>query len=175
MRIINNSETFRLNIKNNLNNIIENETISTNLEKAIFNYSIRSSNNKNIVKRWDNIYFVQLYCDKLRSIINNIDPKFNKKNKRLLKKIKKKQILAQNLGFMSHQEMNPKIWKDLVRAKIKRDKNCVSTDMSAATDEFTCFKCKASKCTYYQLQTRSADEPMTTFVMCLNCGNRWKC
>ena len=32
-----------------------------------------------------------------------------------------------------------------------------------------------SKCTYYQLQTRSADEPMTTFVTCINCGNRWKC
>jgi transcription elongation factor S-II len=31
-----------------------------------------------------------------------------------------------------------------------------------------------SMCTYYQLQTRSADEPMTTFVTCVNCDNRWK-
>lgn len=23
-------------------------------------------------------------------------------------------------------------------------------------------------------QTRSADEPMTTFVTCTNCGNKWK-
>lgn len=30
------------------------------------------------------------------------------------------------------------------------------------------------KTTYYQMQTRSADEPMTTFVTCVNCGNRWK-
>ena len=41
-------------------------------------------------------------------------------------------------------------------------------------NDFTCFKCKSNKCTFYQLQTRSADEPMTTFVTCLNCGNRWK-
>jgi transcription elongation factor S-II len=44
----------------------------------------------------------------------------------------------------------------------------------ASTDMFTCGKCKQKKCTYYQLQTRSADEPMTTFVQCVNCGNRWK-
>ncbi len=25
-----------------------------------------------------------------------------------------------------------------------------------------------------QVQTRSADEPMTTFVLCNECGNRWK-
>ena len=34
---------------------------------------------------------------------------------------------------------------------------------------------KYTQCSYYQLQTRSADEPMTTFVTCINCGARWKC
>ena len=40
---------------------------------------------------------------------------------------------------------------------------------------FKCAKCKSLKTTYYQLQTRSADEPMTVYVSCLNCGKRWKC
>ena len=40
---------------------------------------------------------------------------------------------------------------------------------------FKCGKCKTYKTTYTQAQTRSADEPMTTFVLCLNCNNRWKC
>ena len=39
---------------------------------------------------------------------------------------------------------------------------------------FTCGKCKSKKTTYYQLQTRSADEPMTTFVTCKDCNKRWK-
>lgn len=44
----------------------------------------------------------------------------------------------------------------------------------ATTDQFKCGKCGQRKCTYYQLQTRSADEPMTTFVTCVNCNNHWK-
>ena len=40
---------------------------------------------------------------------------------------------------------------------------------------FKCGKCKGVKTTYYQMQTRSADEPMTTYVTCKTCGNRWKC
>ena len=174
MEIVN-PDRFRKNIVINLNEFIQNKNISINLEKAIFNHSIKESKVKKIVKKWNNKYFVQLYLDKLRSIINNIDPKFSKKNKSLLKKLQKKKILPQKMVFMSHQEMNPKMWKTLIQAKIKRDKKGVEVDMSAATDEFTCFKCKASKCTYYQLQTRSADEPMTTYVTCINCGNRWKC
>ena len=39
---------------------------------------------------------------------------------------------------------------------------------------FTCSKCKKNNTTYYQLQTRSADEPMTTFVSCLDCMKRWR-
>jgi len=39
---------------------------------------------------------------------------------------------------------------------------------------FVCNKCKNNKTTYYQLQTRSSDEPMTTFVTCVACGNRWR-
>ena len=46
--------------------------------------------------------------------------------------------------------------------------------LQASTDAFQCGKCKQRKCTYFQLQTRSADEPMTTFVQCVNCGNRWR-
>lgn len=59
-----------------------------------------------------------------------------------------------------------------------REKKLFDSAPSAAkqptTDQFQCGKCRQRKTTYYQMQTRSADEPMTTFVTCLNCNNRWK-
>jgi transcription elongation factor S-II len=76
---------------------------------------------------------------------------------------------------MTHIEMCPEIWEDLIEKKKKRDENKFNGNITATTDNFTCYKCKSQKCSYYQLQTRSADEPMTTYVDCLNCGNRWKC
>ena len=57
--------------------------------------------------------------------------------------------------------------KKLQSAKNDEDQNF--------TGMFTCGKCRSKKTTYYQMQTRSADEPMTSFVTCLNCQKRWKC
>ena len=70
--------------------------------------------------------------------------------------------------------MNSDRWKDLIERKIKRDESKYSNRLEASTDMFTCSKCKSKKCTYYELQTRSADEPATIFVTCLNCGKNWK-
>ena len=62
--------------------------------------------------------------------------------------------------------------------KLIRDKAMFEADRSmknvASTDQFKCGRCKQRKCTYFQMQTRSADEPMTTFVTCTVCQNRWK-
>lgn len=165
---------FRENLRSKIKKIIKNEKIAINLEKGIYNYAIAKAKEKKIVRKWENKYFVQIYLNRFRSIYNNINPGNSTYNKSLLQKVKKNKIKSRELAFMSHQEMNPGIWKALVDAKIKRDKNLTEIDMSAATDEFKCYKCQKRICTYYQLQTRSADEPMTTFITCLNCGNRWK-
>ena len=67
-------------------------------------------------------------------------------------------------------EFNPEKSKDL------QSEFCKNTNFPHfAPHTGICFKCKKRKCSYYQMQTRSADEPMTTFVTCLLCGNNWQC
>lgn len=168
MRKIADIDTFRRNIQKRFEDILENETKSINLEKGIYNYAIKESNNNKIIKKWDNPYFVQLYLDRLKSIFVNL------KNEKLLDKIRTDEITAQTLAFMTHQEMNEDIWKELLDKKMKRDANKYTNNIQASTDMFTCRKCKSKRCTYYELQTRSADEPATIFVTCLDCGKNWK-
>ena len=96
-------------------------------------------------------------------------------DKKIQRRLFSKNFKPHDLVFMSHQELSPDKWKDLVEAKKKRDENIFCPKIEATTDDFTCYRCKSKKCTYYQMQTRSADEPMTTFVSCLECGNRWRC
>ena len=165
---------FREKLRQEINKFVRNKKKSTNIEKSIYNYTITTAKNKNIIKKWDNKYFKQIYIDKFRSIYNNLNPKKSAGSKELLRKIKKGEIKTRDIAFMRHQMLQPKKWKELIDKKILRDKNLTEIDLSSATDEFKCPKCKQRVCTYYQLQTRSADEPMTTFVTCMTCGNRWK-
>jgi len=169
MRTIVNPDQFRQNICSKLAPILGSEKKAKNLEKGIYNYALKEATSRKVVKKWNNPYYVQLYTDRLRSIFLNL------KNEELLEQIKNGSIKAQVVAFMTHQEMNMTKWGSLIDAKMIRDKTKYDTVMEASTDTFTCRKCKSKKCNYYMQQIRSADEPMTCFVTCIECGNRWKC
>lgn len=167
---IDNPEEFRQNVRDKLNAIvnISDHKIAINLEKAIYNYTIKEATQRKILKKWDNTLFAQIYIDRLRTIYINL------KNTALLGQIQSGEITPMNLAFMTHQEMNPDQWREIIDKKIQRDASKYTNNIQASTDMFTCRKCKSKKCTYYELQTRSADEPATIFVTCLDCGKNWK-
>ena len=168
MLAISNPDKFRENVRSKLTPILCDEVLSTNLEKGIYNYSIKEANSKKIIKKWDNPYFSQLYLDRLRSVYVNL------KNAELLEQVKNKEITPQTLAFMTHQEMNPGQWKTLIEQKMKRDANKFTKTVTASTDMFTCKRCKSKRCSYAEVQLRSADEPATIFITCLDCGKQGK-
>lgn len=168
LRTIENPENFRANIRKKIDKILNDEKASLNLEKGIFNYALKEADNRKIVKKWDNKFFVQIYLNHLKSILENLNEKW-------IEAINNGSLQSHKLAFMNHQELNHERWAELIEAKSKRDKNKFETSIAASTDTFTCRKCKGKNCTYYQMQVRSSDEPMTTFCQCCVCGNRWKC
>ena len=169
MRSVTDPDVFRTNVKLNLGEILDNTKAGDNLERGICNAVLQIADEKNIVKKWENVYFVQLYIDKFRSLYINLQ------KPEVKQLITNKQIKPHKLAFMTHQEMQPSRWATLIEDLKIKNQNKYTPKIEASTDNFTCYKCKSKECSYYQLQTRSADEPMTTFVTCIKCGNRWKC
>ena len=85
--------------------------------------------------------------------------------------IEPEQLLSLSPEELASNDMRSK--NDAVRDAMARE-SIRGQQAMASTDQFQCSKCKQRKCTYYQMQTRSADEPMTTFVTCTVCDKRWK-
>ncbi|NWY54024.1 TCEA3 protein, partial [Chionis minor] len=113
------------------------------------------------------------YRNRVRSRISNLkDPK----NPSLRRNVLCGAILPSLIARMTAEEMASDELKELRNTMTQeaiREHQMAKTG-GTVTDLFQCGKCKKKNCTYNQVQTRSADEPMTTFVLCNECGNRWK-
>ena len=168
VRKIENPEKFRTAVRDTLKVFLTEDKHCNNLEKGIHNWALKEANTRKVVKKWDNPYFVQIYVDHLRSIFVNL------KNTDIVSQVKDGSIKSHTIAFMTHQELCPERWTELIEAKSKRDKTKFETNFEAATDTFKCRKCKGNKCTYYLQQVKAADEPCTIFINCLDCGNKWK-
>ena len=156
------------------NSIINNIELSNLIEHSILRYTIDICDERKIIKKWDNNNFKKIYFNKSRSLYSNISSESYIKNINLLKNIKNNKVELNNIAFMTYQELFPEHWKKFLDEKHKKE-TCMYEDIiEAMTDEFKCGRCKNRQCSYYELQTRSADEGMTTFITCLKCGNRWK-
>jgi transcription elongation factor S-II len=110
---------------------------------------------------------------KYRSIMFNIKDQNNPDFRR---KVLLGEVQPERLVTMGPEEMASEQRKrenNQIKEKVLFD--CErSGQAQATTDQFKCGRCRQRKCTYYQMQTRSADEPMTTYVTCVNCNNHWK-
>lgn len=134
------------------------EELGSQIEEAIYQ-DIRNTDMK--------------YKNRVRSRISNLK---DAKNPNLRKNVLCGNIPPDLFARMTAEEMASDELKEMRKNLTKeaiREHQMAKTG-GTQTDLFTCGKCKKKNCTYTQVQTRSADEPMTTFVVCNECGNRWK-
>ena len=147
-----------------LNDILFDFDLATEIEEGVFEFALIHV----VVNNLNNTLFNNIYIDKLNDIILNIDNKSRLQNKTARALLKNEGFKPQFLPFLSPQQLHPEKWSEIVKKKeyiIDKEKNIATTDV------YTCKKCGESKCSVSQLQTRSADEPITTFITCCVCYN----
>lgn len=114
--------------------------------------------------------YLNTFPKEVRSKSHNL-----KENAKLCMNVYYESLDSADFVKMSVEEMQSEDLKSKDSEYIKNSLLASQLAKSAAeTDIFKCSKCKQNKCVYSQLQTRSCDEPMTTFVTCTVCGHVWK-
>jgi DNA-directed RNA polymerase subunit M/transcription elongation factor TFIIS len=144
------------------------------LESSIYNGSIKRARQQSIVRSWTYPLFSHIYMMHAKHISANFHPDSYVGNKELFERFKTKEITFTDIAKMDIYELLPSRWKEQFEKQQVREKRQLEGNRSMATDIFLCTKCWKRECTYYEMQTRSADEPMTIFITCLNCGKHWR-
>lgn len=143
-----------------------------NLEKSTHNWAVNKTLSLRDVPACDNHRHMGRYKQKFVQIQKNLKESPDLKTKILAGVVKTARVM----------ELLPEtLWPggpyaDAKMAGVARDmkKEFKYTDVENYKGLFQCWKCRDYKTTYYELQTRSADEPMTVFITCHECDITWK-
>ncbi len=167
------SKTLRQYVVGKLNGVFEgNETLAKNVEISIYNWTVRSMKTFKSKKPGREVYhFKMMYKHRFLNIKNSLDGSL--KERLVMKKVKPKDLVTYTSEELLPEGLYAQTITNIQLKEIAIENNKAKFDESYE-GIFKCKKCKSNKTSYYQLQTRSADEPMTTFVECSNCGNHWK-
>ena len=166
-------------IRNTIMKVIDNlfdfENILINeFEEEIYKASLKEGDEKHLIKDWSNPHFVSLYKSIARKCIGNLCGSCYVKNTELYERYKAKELSFKDICSMNYYDLYISKWRDSIIHQKNIEKRQLEGNKSMATDRFLCSRCFKRECTYYEMQTRSADEPMTIFINCLNCGKNWR-
>lgn len=152
---------------NRSDNIIKLYNILNDIDKAIkielsfFENSLIYCTNLDIGYE----YITPVYNDKINTLFTAFD-----KSKIFKTKIIK-EINPTYIGFLTYEKYFSEKWDSTIKKKEEKEEHENDIEYS---DAYKCYKCGESKCKIAMKQIRGADEPMTTFVKCLVCGNAFK-
>ena len=114
------------------------------------------------------------YTNRVLEILHNL-----KTNEEFKQNIVVGKITPDDLATMDVIDMVDKTKRKEINKAIENKVNSVRSDWEqkhakVTSGVYKCGKCGCDKTTQHEMQTRSADEPMTIFINCVECGNSWK-
>ena len=145
-----------------------------NFEQELYKVSLKEADTKHVIKDWSIKLYEAIYLTLVRRIVSNLQSNTYVKNNELLEKYRKNIVTVEEICSMNHYSLFESKWKERIEHQNLIEKRHLEGNKSMATDQFLCDRCHKRECTYYEMQTRSADEPMTIFINCLNCGKNWR-
>lgn len=146
------------------------EAQAADLERGVFNRCLTYADEFNVARDWASPAFCAVYEAKARSAVVNMNPAVNAD---LRARIAGGEFEPHVVPFMLPPSLAPKLWEKIEEAAEKRNRIIAEGGVLTWSEQYQCRKCKLRQCRVTEVQTRSADEPMTILVKC-KCGNRWK-
>jgi DNA-directed RNA polymerase subunit M/transcription elongation factor TFIIS len=167
---------IREKVVNNFTDILGSKELASEFETHILHNVVDLAKKDGYEINWSNRTFWNMYRTRSISLYQNLkgSESYVRNNQNLLEKIHSNELSLKAIADMSPIDLCPSRWKDSIEKIIETEKKLYSAQKSASIFMWCSVCKKKTKCDYYQLQTRSADEPMTTFVNCLECGKKWK-
>jgi len=144
------------------------------LEHNLYLASIKDAEARHVTCHWQNKLFQHLYETRVRHMCGNLIPVSYVGNTKLLDSLRTGTVTIPQMCSLDTYAIDNARWKDYIHRRTQREKRQLEGNKAMATAQFLCMRCHKRECTYYEMQTRSADEPMTIFITCINCGKHWR-
>jgi hypothetical protein len=141
------------------------------LEIGIYNASLDYASDHGIPLTWKSDLFCEVYLGKARGMFRNLQDAAGALRRRLAEG----EFLPHELPAFAPEQLKPEAWIEIVQKEILKEKGAYEPHLVPNSTQFFCRKCKKNKCSVVFVQLRSADEPMSALVTCLNCGHKFKC
>jgi DNA-directed RNA polymerase subunit M/transcription elongation factor TFIIS len=132
---------------------------------------LKSENNVKIIEKYVNLNIINKFQ-------NQNEEKYIEEYNALIYEIVGDIVSGVNLKEMLNNIKTGIVgWKhpifNDIRMKIEEHDEFIMNPFEVEEGALTCAKCGCNKTYSYSKQTRSADEPMSTFAQCLNCKAKW--
>ena len=138
-----------------------NATVIEQLDDCIYQLAQEKASGK-LTEIW--------YRNKCRFLSNNLT---KNSASELIQQLNSGTITPQGLLSLEPHQFDASNWKNVL-ANRKYIAEQANKENIATTNDYKCGRCGRRKCTYFERQDRSADEPMTIHITCCHCGHKWK-